>query len=206
MTSVLPYPTLLRRAVSAPARPGDRYSLIQTDFPREFAEFIDFVGAQELDKEIRKIEKRFSGKDAKMRSLYRDRYFFQEQCIRFTEDIPSFGLNISNPIAVRAASLIAGVNHIRKLLSPNGASRFRSMVDFIVTYGKSSMKFAVLPILDSRDTGSFSLISKELAILISSSTHRADWWKSNAKLQTRIRARKSKRKTWRVYRMLLIGK
>lgn len=124
----MPYPTLLQRAVSAPARPSDRYSLVQSDFPREFAEFIDFVGAQELDKEIRKIEKRFSGKDANMRSLYRDRYFFQEQCIRFTEDIPAFGLNIADPIAVRAASLIAGINRVRKLLSPNGAWRFRSMV------------------------------------------------------------------------------
>ena len=106
----MPYPSLLRRAVSTPARPADRYSLAQSDFPHEFAEFIDFVGAPELDNEIRKIEKRFCGKDANMRSLYRDRYFFQEQCIRFTENTPAFGLNISDPSAVRAASLIAGIN------------------------------------------------------------------------------------------------
>jgi transcriptional regulator with XRE-family HTH domain len=53
----MPYPALLRRAVAIPSRPADRFSLVQSDFPREFAEFIDFVGAQALEKEIRKIER-----------------------------------------------------------------------------------------------------------------------------------------------------
>ncbi len=124
----MPYPTLLQRAAGIPARPTDRYSLVQSDFPREFAEFIDFVGAQALDKEIRKIEKRFGAAEPSTRSLYGDRYFFQEQCIRFTHDIPAFGLNISDSTAVRAASLIAGINRVRRTLSPNGVPRFRSMV------------------------------------------------------------------------------
>ena len=55
----MPYPTLLQRAAGFSARSADRYSLVQSDFPREFAEFIDFVGAHALDKEIRKIEQRF---------------------------------------------------------------------------------------------------------------------------------------------------
>jgi transcriptional regulator with XRE-family HTH domain len=124
----MPYPTLLQKAACFPARSADRYSLVQSDFPREFAEFIDFVGAHALDKEIRKIEKRFAAVEPSIRALYGDRYFFQKQCIRFTYDIPAFGLNISDPTAVRAASLIAGINRVRRGLSPNGIPRFRSMV------------------------------------------------------------------------------
>jgi transcriptional regulator with XRE-family HTH domain len=124
----MPYPALLQRAVSIHARPADRYSLVQSDFPREFAEFIDFVGAKSLDKEIRKIEKRLGALSPYIRALYGDRYFFQNQCIRFTDDIPAFGLNISDPTAVRAASLIAGMNRVRRSLSPNGVPRFHSMV------------------------------------------------------------------------------
>jgi transcriptional regulator with XRE-family HTH domain len=128
----MPYPTLLQRAAGFSARSADRYSLVQSDFPREFAEFIDFVGAHALDKEIRKIEQRFgagvTAAESSTRALYGDRYFFQEQCTRFTHDIPAFGLNISDPTAVRAASLIAGINRVRRALSPNGVPRFRAMV------------------------------------------------------------------------------
>jgi transcriptional regulator with XRE-family HTH domain len=124
----MPYPALLHRAVRVPARPADRYLLAQSDFSREFAEFIDFVGAQALDKEIRRIEKKLGALSPGARNLYGDRYFFQEQCIRFTEDIPSFTLNISDPIVVRAASLIAGINRVRRSVSPTGLSRFHSMV------------------------------------------------------------------------------
>jgi hypothetical protein len=102
--------------------------MVQSDFPREFAEFIDFVGAQSLDKEIRKIEKRLGALSPGARTLYGDRYFFQEQCVRFTEDIPAFGLNLSDAIAVRTASLVGGINRVRRSLSPAGISRFRSMV------------------------------------------------------------------------------
>lgn len=124
----MPYPALLHKAMSIPAQPADRYSLVQSDFPREFAEFIDFVGAQTLDREVRKVEKRLHALSSGARALYGDRYFFQEQCVRFTEDIPTFGLNISNAIAVRTASLIAGINRVKRSLSPTGASRFHSMV------------------------------------------------------------------------------
>ena len=41
----MPYPALLQRAVPTVARPINRYALSQAEFPREFAEFIDFVGA-----------------------------------------------------------------------------------------------------------------------------------------------------------------
>jgi transcriptional regulator with XRE-family HTH domain len=124
----MPYPALLQRAVSVRGRLADQYSMVQSDFPREFAEFIDFVGAQSLDKEIRKIEKRLGALSPGARTLYGDRYFFQEQCVRFTEDIPAFGLNLSDATAVRTASLVGGINRVRRSLSPAGISRFRSTV------------------------------------------------------------------------------
>jgi hypothetical protein len=122
------YPALLHKAMNIPARSADQDSLVQSDFPREFAEFIDFVGAQALDKEIQKVEKKQRALSPSARALYGDRYFFQEQCVRFTEDIPAFGLNISDTIAVRTASLIAGINRVNRSLSLAGVSRFHSMV------------------------------------------------------------------------------
>jgi DNA-binding transcriptional regulator YiaG len=124
----MPYPALLLKAVGIPPRPANQYSLVQSDFPREFAEFIDFVGPEALDKEIRKIERKLRALPAGARHFYGDRYFFQEQCVRFTEDIPAFGLNISDPRAVRASSLIAGINRVRRSLSPTGVARFHSMI------------------------------------------------------------------------------
>jgi transcriptional regulator with XRE-family HTH domain len=124
----MPYPTLLHRAVSVPARSTDQYSMVQSDFTREFAEFIDFVGARSLDKEVRKVKKKLGALHPSVRTLYGDRYFLQEQCVRFTEDMPAFGLNLSDMIAVRTASLIGGINRVRRSLSPRGVSRFRSMV------------------------------------------------------------------------------
>ena len=124
----MPYPALLQRAVPTVARPMNRYALSQAEFPREFAEFIDFVGATPLDKETRKVERRLRALKPTVRAIYGDRYFFQEQCLRFTYDVPGFGLDIANPQAVRAASLIAGINRIRRLLSPKAADHLRSMV------------------------------------------------------------------------------
>ena len=124
----MPYPALLQRAVPTIARPINRYTLSQAEFPREFAEFIDFVGAAPLDKETRKVERRLQALSPTVRGLYGDRYFFQEECLRFTYDVPAFGLDIANSQAVRTASLIAGINRIRRLLSPKAVDHFRSVV------------------------------------------------------------------------------
>jgi len=106
----------------------NRYALSQAEFPREFTEFIDFVGAVPLDKETRKIELHLQVLKPAIRAIYGDRYFFQEQCQRFTYDVPAYGLDIANPQAVRAASLIAGVNRIRRSLSAKATDRFRAIV------------------------------------------------------------------------------
>ena len=106
----------------------NRYALSQAEFPREFAEFINFVGAAPLDKEIRTVERRLQALKPTIRAIYGDRYFFHEECLRFTYDVPAFGLDIANPQAVRAASLIAGINRVSRLLSAKAADQFRTMV------------------------------------------------------------------------------
>ena len=122
------YPTLLQRAVPTVAHPMSRYALSQAEFPREFAEFIHFVGAAPLDKEIRTVELRLQALKPTVRAIYGDRYFFQEECLRFTYDVPAFGLGIANPKAVRAAALIAGINRVSRLLSAKAADQFRTTV------------------------------------------------------------------------------
>ena len=124
----MPYPRLLQRAANIPVRPADRYSVVQSDFPREFAEFIDFVGGQALDDAIKKIDKKLRALSPGGRSLFGDRYFFQEQCVRFTFGSSPFQLNISDRVAVRAASLMAGINRVKRSVSPKGVSRLHAMV------------------------------------------------------------------------------
>ena len=102
----MPYPRLLHRAVNI-VIPADPYSLVQADFPREFAQFIDFVGGQTLDNSIQKIDQKLCALSPETRSIFGDRYFFQEQCVRF-QLVALFPFNwIFDPVAVRATSLMA---------------------------------------------------------------------------------------------------
>jgi transcriptional regulator with XRE-family HTH domain len=121
----MPYPQLLQRTVGGTRDP---YSLVQSEFPREFAEFIDFVGASALDSVVRRVDQKLGSISPASRSLYGDRYFFHEQCVRFTDGPTPFQLDVSDLVAVRAASLIAGINRVKRTLSAEGASRLRAMV------------------------------------------------------------------------------
>ena len=127
----MPYPALLQRASGIPLQAEARPSLTQADFPREFAEFIDFVGARDLDKEIRKVIKRLSELPPEVSAIYGDRFFFQLQFMNFAYDNKSpFFLDINDATAVRAASLIAGINRARRSFSPSGVHRLqRSVID-----------------------------------------------------------------------------
>lgn len=124
----MPYPRFLQRAANIAARPEDLYSVVQSDFPREFAEFIDFVGGRALDNSIQKIDKKLRALSPGARSIFGDRYFFQEQCVRFTCSSSPFQLNISDPFAVRAASLMASINRVKRSLSQKGVERLHKMV------------------------------------------------------------------------------
>jgi transcriptional regulator with XRE-family HTH domain len=121
----MPYPGLLQIGVTVAPRPADPFTLAQSEFPREFASFVDFVGADELQSALQRATTKLASLLSSTRRLYGDRYFFHEQFNRFAEGSAPFQLNISDPVAVRAASLIVGVNRIRSSLSATGASRFR---------------------------------------------------------------------------------
>lgn len=122
----MPYPNLVQQALLGTTRPKEQYSLGQSDFPKEFAEFIDFVGPSSLDKAVRRVERKLASLAASTRSIFGDRYYFHEQWVRFTEN--SFQLDVFDPVAVRAASLIAGINRVRRLLASQATRRLRAMV------------------------------------------------------------------------------
>ncbi|MGO9004852.1 MAG: helix-turn-helix domain-containing protein [Beijerinckiaceae bacterium] len=124
----MPYPSLLQRAVNISTRPADRYSLVQSDFPREFAEFIDFVGATEFDAALRRVGQKLDAVSPSAQSLFGDRFFFHRQCINFVHGPVPFHLDIADPVAVQAASIVAGINRMKRSLTSHGASRLRSMV------------------------------------------------------------------------------
>ena len=58
----MPYPSLL------PAR-NDGFSLVQSEFPRAFAEFIDFVGAASIESALYKVEKKLGALSPESRTL-----------------------------------------------------------------------------------------------------------------------------------------
>src|ERR1700730_5824381 len=104
-----------------------QFTIDSSEFPREFASFVNFVGVDEWEKAFRKVMRKLSPLRTNVRALYGDRYFFHEQCIHFTDGPIPFQLDNSNPIAIRAASLIAGINRVRTKLSPVANVRFRKM-------------------------------------------------------------------------------
>jgi hypothetical protein len=114
----------------------NQFTLGTSAFPMEFASFVDFVGAAEFDKALRKVTRKLSMLQPSIRALYGDRYFFQHQCLRFTDGPTSFQLEPSNPIAVRAASLIGGVNRMRAGLSAPANARFRKVCGDGLTPGR----------------------------------------------------------------------
>src|SRR5208282_5447323 len=99
-----------------------------SDFPREFVEFAEFVGLDNLNSSRRQVGQKLAGLSASVRLLFGDRFFFHEQLVRFAGGSPPFHLDISDPIAVRAASLIAGVNRVKRSLSQRGVDRLRGML------------------------------------------------------------------------------
>jgi len=123
----MPYPDLLQRASGVPLQAEDRPALTQSDFPREFAEFIDFLGTADVDRGINKVNKRLAGLPAEVGAIYGDRYFFQQQFLKFVDsDKSPFFLDIYDVRAVRAASLIAGINRTKRSLNALDRERFRS--------------------------------------------------------------------------------
>jgi hypothetical protein len=98
------------------------------DFAAEFASFARYLGEQDLHKATRKVMHKLSMLDAAPRNLFGTRYFFHEQMEQFTDGPQPFHLDTSVQRAVRAATLIAGVNHARVAMSDVAAVRLRKMI------------------------------------------------------------------------------
>ena len=105
-----------------------RFGLQQATFQTEFSAFVAFIGGTELDKVMRKVAQKLRPLGPQARSLYGDRYYFHQQFEVFTFGAAPFQLDTTSLPAVRAASLIAGINRLRTSLSASGAARLRSMV------------------------------------------------------------------------------
>jgi hypothetical protein len=102
--------------------------LFESAFPREFAEFVEFVGAERLQKALTKVETKLKALSKQSRSLYGDRYYFQYEFMRLTHGPVPFRLVASDLRSVRTASVVAGINRIRRSLTPEGASHLREML------------------------------------------------------------------------------
>ncbi|WGR95576.1 hypothetical protein MTX20_17565 [Bradyrhizobium sp. ISRA435] len=98
------------------------------DFAAELAAFAGYVGAQDLHRAARKVVHKLSMLDPAPRGLFGTRYFFHEQMEQFTGGPQPFFLDTSSQRAVRAATLIAGVNRARLSMSDLAAVRLRKMI------------------------------------------------------------------------------
>jgi hypothetical protein len=104
----------------------NQFSLLDSEFPKEFALFVNFIGGEVLDSVISRVIRKLAAYSPQIRSLFGDRYFFHEQWLKFIDD-PSH-VDIADPASVRAASLIAGLNRVRPSLSPAACRRFRAAI------------------------------------------------------------------------------
>jgi hypothetical protein len=110
------------------AEPRQNAGFVQSAFQKEFAEFVGFIGGADIDKVIRKVEQKLRPLPADTRGLFGDRFFFHERFAAFATGPRPFQLDASDLRAVRAASLIAGINRVRQSLSAAGAKRLRAML------------------------------------------------------------------------------
>jgi hypothetical protein len=110
------------------SRSPDPFTLGQSEFPREFGRFINFVGPNEMMDALRRTDTKLASLLPQTRQLYGDRSYFHEQLLRFSEGPAPHQLDISDAVAIRAASLIAGINRIQDSLSKSGASRLRKTI------------------------------------------------------------------------------
>jgi hypothetical protein len=104
------------------------FTMPDTGFRIEFARFVDFVGPQNLREAISRVASKLARLSPALAQLYRDRYFFHQQCLSVADGPTPFQLDVSDIKAVRAATFIAGVNRIRHSLSAVAIPRFRSVI------------------------------------------------------------------------------
>jgi hypothetical protein len=85
----------------------------QTEFPAEFANFVTYVGSNEIQQAVDKAMRKLASFGVAPRQLFGTRYFFHEEIARFTDNPHAFQLDIRSASSIRAASFIAGTNRAR---------------------------------------------------------------------------------------------
>ena len=100
----------------------------QTEFPAEFANFVTYVGAYEVQRAVDKVIRKLASFGTTPRKVFGTRYFFHEEVARYTDNSQPFQLDIRSASAIRVASFIAGTNRARLTLTENEADHFRGMI------------------------------------------------------------------------------
>jgi hypothetical protein len=102
------------------------FTLSQEDFPKELAAFVGFIGGEYLDSTLSRVILKLASYSPQVRAFFGDRYFFQEQWPNFIEQ--QFKLDVADPLQIRSAFLIAGINRVRAKLSQTALDRFRAAI------------------------------------------------------------------------------
>lgn len=100
-------------------------TFLQSQFSAEFASFVNFIGAVDIDSAIARVRAKLSLLSPAVRDIYGDRCFFHEQWDAFTEGANAFRLDLEDLRAVRAATLIAAINKIKANLPQRASDRLR---------------------------------------------------------------------------------
>lgn len=104
-----------------------KFNFDSAGFAAEFAAFVAFIGMEDLQNALIKVDQKLGQLPSSVRRIYGDRYFFHEQCVKVSEGENPFQLDVTDFAAVRTASLIAGINRARVFLSASARARLRAM-------------------------------------------------------------------------------
>jgi hypothetical protein len=129
------YGSLAQRIENAPIwitaiwRVSCRNYLRTTEFPAEFANFVSYVGPNDVQRAVDKVIRKLALFGAAPRNLFGTRYFFHEEIARFTDD-PNrpFQLDIRSASSIRAAGFVAATNRARFAMTKTESSHFREMI------------------------------------------------------------------------------
>jgi len=100
----------------------------QAELPAEFANFVSYVGPNEIQRAVEKVIRKLASFDEAPRQVFGTRYFFHEEIAHYTDNSQPFQINIRSASAIRAASFIAGTNRARLAMTESEASHFRGMI------------------------------------------------------------------------------
>ena len=104
------------------------FTLEASDFSAELANFITFLGPNELEQAINKVASKLQSLPEELRQLYLDRYFLHRYLFQVADGPMPFQLDVSDLYAVRTATFISGINRMRNCLSSAAVSRLKSTI------------------------------------------------------------------------------